>query len=354
MRLHIVNLPHTQTTHAFDHCAYTAKVRKFCDMMSSLGHETFLYASEDNDANVSELVTVITKDEQREFFGNNDHRKNFFNITWDPADKHWQHMNRNAIREIRKRIQPKDFICIIGGSCQKQIADAFPAHMSVEYGIGYTGTFSRYRVFESYAHMHYVHGDQRDDNGGFYETVIPNYYDPMEFPFSEEKDDYYLFIGRLIDRKGYHIAQEVCQKLGKRLILAGQGEHKGYGEHIGTVGTEERGQLMSRAIATFVPTTYLEPFGGVHAESLLAGTPVITTNFGVFTETVENGVNGFRCDVFRDFVKAAQDVAAWTPRHRQVIRESAVNRFGMDAVKYQYENYFNRLLDLWNGGWYEE
>ena len=43
MRFHVVSLPHTQTTRAYSHCAYTEKVRKFCDMMS-VNHEVFLYS----------------------------------------------------------------------------------------------------------------------------------------------------------------------------------------------------------------------------------------------------------------------------------------------------------------------
>lgn len=359
-RFHIINLPHTQTTHEFDHCAYTAKVRKFCDMMMSLGHEVFLYGSEENEANCTEFISVISKEKQQEFFGGNDHKKNFFNITWDPNDAHWQHMNGNAIEEIKKRIQPRDFIGIIGGVCQKKIADAFPGHMSVEYGIGYTGTFSKYRVFESYAHMHYVHGDQRDDNGNFYETVIPNYYDEDEFPFVDEMDrkmfegePYYLFVGRLIDRKGYHIAQEVCEKLGAKLVLAGQGEFSGYGTHVGVIDAKYRGELMSNAIATFVPTTYLEPFGGVHAESLLCGTPVITTNFGVFTETVVNDENGWRCNTFEEFLDAAEEADKLLDIDRAQIQSDAQERFGMLNVRHQYDEYFHRLYDLWSEGWYK-
>ena len=321
-------------------------------MMTDLGHEVILYASEENEARVSELVTVITKDKQRELFGNSDHTKDFFNLKWDMYEPGWVEMNSNAIKAIADRIQPTDFICIIGGTCQKVISDAFPNHMSVEYGIGYLGTYSKYRVFESYAHMHYVHGQDHDDNGSFYDTVIPNYYDIEEFPFAKEKDDYFLFIGRLIDRKGWRIAQEVCEKLGKRLILAGQGQMSGYGEHIGVVGVEKRGELMSKAKAVFVPTTYIEPFGGVHAEALLCGTPVITTNFGVFTETVTNGVNGYRCDVFRDFLAATQAVEGFSNDQLKKIRKAAQERFSTQIVALEYEKYFDRLYDLWDRGWY--
>ncbi len=349
---HVINLPHTQTTAEYTHCAYTQKVRKFCNMMTDLGHDVYLYASEENEARVKELVTVIDKQKQHEFFGNNDHTKQFFNITWEPGDAHWRYMNERAIEEMSKRIGERDFICVIGGICQKQIADAFPSHLPVEYGIGYYGPFSKFRVFESYSHMHYLHGQERDDNGNFYDTVVPNYYDAEEFPFAKKTDDYFLYIGRLIDRKGWRIAQQVCQQLGKRLIVAGQGEFDGYGEYVGVVGVKERGELMSRARGVFVPTTYIEPFGGVHAEALLCGTPVITTNFGVFTETVQNGVNGYRCDVFRDFVAAAQAVETFSDAKRAKIRSSAQARFTTGVVATQYNDYFQRVYDLWGDGWY--
>jgi glycosyltransferase involved in cell wall biosynthesis len=131
-----------------------------------------------------------------------------------------------------------------------------------------------------------------------------------------------------------------------------RGYFSGYGEHVGVVGIEKRGELMSKAKAVFVPTTYLEPFGGVHAEALLCGTPVITTNFGVFTETVVNGENGYRCDTFRDFLAATKAVEKFSVAKRKKIRAAAQNRFSTDIVALKYQNYFDRLYDLWGDGWY--
>ena len=98
--------------------------------------------------------------------------------------------------------------------------------MSVEFGVGYGGVFAKYRVFESYAWMHSIYAGWKNPttaDGQFYDAVIPGYLEPEMFPLGDGKGDengeYYLFIGRLIDRKGYRIAQEVCQRLGKRLIL---------------------------------------------------------------------------------------------------------------------------------------
>lgn len=356
--LHILSLPHTQLTSDYVSCAYTMKALKLARMMDSLGYEVYLYGSEDFDTQDTNIktVTCITREQQHEFFGDNDHHKTFYNITWGPEEPHWQFFNGNAIQSIARVIKPKDLILTFAGVCQQQVAAAFPGNMAVEAGIGYTGVFSKYKVFESYAWMHYVHGLLNDDDGHFFDTVIPNYWDPVEFPLAAEHGGYYLFLGRLINRKGYNIAQQVCEKLGVRLILAGQieGEFEGYGEYIGTVSVEERARLVSEAIAVFTPTTYIGPFEGVHVEAQLCGVPVITTNFGVYTETIENGVNGMRCDMFRDFINAAKWAATVGYNHRSVIQESARSKWSMDAVRHQYDSYFQRLMDLYGPGWYAE
>lgn len=366
MRFHVISLPHTQTTLEYEACAYTSKARKFCNMMKSLGHEVFLYASEDNEAHVDELITVAPKADQQKWFGNNNFRQNFFNITWSPDDEHWQETNKRAIKEINKRIRKKDFICVIAGLCQKQIADAFPEHMTVEYGIGYEGVFSRYKVFESYSHMHYVQGRLGDDNGHFYDVVIPNYFEPENFPFEAEKEDYFLFLGRFIERKGPEIAAEVTRRLGKRLVMAGQGvrEIKGNtivgdtfsisGDHILHVGhadVRQRAALLRNAKATFMATTYLEPFGGVSIESLLCGTPVIATDFGAFAENIRHGVHGYRFRTIGEATWAADNVEKLDNKK---IHQYAVDNFGVDRVRYLYQAYFEQLLTLWGDGFYSK
>jgi glycosyltransferase involved in cell wall biosynthesis len=190
----------------------------------------------------------------------------------------------------------------------------------------------------------------RSVDGNWWDTVIPGYLDPDQFSFSAEKDDYYLFIGRLIDRKGYRIAADVCFDLGKKLVVAGQGNPPLGCEYVGVVGPEERGRLMSRAKAVFVPTIYIEPFGNVNVEAQACGTPVITTDWGAFTETVIQGVTGFRCRTFGEFKRAALAVEKLDPH---LIRSRAVADYSLETIGKKYEDYFSRLLHLWSRGWYE-
>lgn len=351
MRFHVVALPHTKTTVEYISCAYTAKVINFCRMMMDRGHEVFLYGGNENEAPCTEFIQCVSEHERAEHVG----KGHFTSASFDRTTKLWTTANARMIAGISARLKQRDFICVIAGYAQQPIAEAFPHVQTVEFGVGYGGTFSQYRVFESYAWMHTVYGaksggNPHDIDGNWWDAVIPGYLDPAQFPFVEEPDDYFLFIGRLVDRKGYRTAVDVCFDLGARLIVAGQGDPPLGCEYVGVVGPEERGRLMSRAKAVFVPTQYIEPFGNVHVEAMACGTPVITTDWGVFGETVIDGFNGYKCRTFGEFKRAAEKVGSLS---RWEIRKSALDRYALDVVGEKYEHYFERLLHLWTDGWYE-
>ena len=366
-RFHVISLPHTQTTTEYTACAYTQKVIKFCRMMKSLGHEVYLYASEDNESPCDELITIVTKKEQHKWFKGYDFKLQLPNaLIWEPSLPYWSIPNSRAVAEIKARAKPKDFVCLIGGDCQKQIADGLPDLMSVEYGVGYRGVFSPYKVFESYAHMHWVYGLSGGDTGYSFDCVIPNYFDPADFPYKTKKDNFFLFLGRLVERKGLELAVETTRQIGAKLVLAGQGVKKIEGnkiiadeitvegnhiKHMGHANPKQRGELMSRAKAVFVPTTYLEPFGGVAIEAMLCGTPVIATDWGAFPENIIHGQVGYRARTLGEAIWAAKNLDKLKPA--RAIRQYAVDNFSLDRVKYLYQAYFEQLYTLWEeNGWY--
>ena len=350
MRFHVIALPHTQVTQGYFSCAYTAKVHGFVRMMRSLGHEVFLYAGEETTSNPTELITCISEEQRAQAVGSN----HFTSTSFDNTLPHWQTFNGNAIKEIAKRIEKKDFICLIGGLAQKPIADAFPSHMSVEFGIGYSGTFANYKVFESNTWRAAVYSQWKNAASvdiNFFDTVINGYFDPENFPMQLEKKPYYVYLGRMTQRKGVDVASQACEAAGVELIMAGSGTYiPKYGTYIGEVNADERKKLLGEATAAFSPTLYLEPFCNSHIEALAVGTPVITSDLGIFTETVQNGFNGFRCNTLREFVDATEDVK--TLNYREIATDAYIN-YSMDVIRYKYDRYFNRLLTLWNNGWYE-
>ena len=363
MRIHIPSLPHTEVNSEYNACAYTQKVRKFCNMMTSLGHEVFLYAGENSDPATAESITIATEADRERWFGKYDHTKILPPLSWNATDIHWVEFNTRVIREIEARIQPLDIIGIIGGTCQEQIAKAFSNKQNpiIEWGIGYDGIFADFKVFESYAHMHTLYGRLRIEDGKFYDCVIPNFFNISEFALGdliENRPIPLTYLGRFIKRKGIEIAVAVAEKLDVELTVAGQGCRQ-YGNtfsgpdfsvtsdhinYIGHVSIDDRKELLSSSQCLIVPTLYIEPFGGVAVEAMLSGTPVVASDFGAFTETVEQGINGYR---FRTIGEAAYGVQQSKNLDRLEIFSNARQKYDMNVIKHQYNDYFEQVLGLY-------
>jgi glycosyltransferase involved in cell wall biosynthesis len=319
MRFHVVAPGHVQTTSRASSCPFTMNAVKFCWMMKSLDHQVVLYSrGPGNSAPCDEHVAV------------------------------GENLGR-AIKELKRRLEPRDFICLFYGSEQQAIADAFPNHQVVEPAVGYRATCGRRRIFPSYAWMHTLYAVEQGSapHPSFVDEVIPHQVFAWEHPFEAEPDDYYLFAGRDALDKGLHVAERTCEQLGARLLVIGEAKPT-YGESRGVVEPEVRARLMGKAKALFAPTLYVEPFGLAVIEAMASGTPAITTDWGAFAETVAEGVSGYRCRMLADFVQAAEQAAELD---RAEVRRIALARFSVEHVRDQYEAYFERLLTLWDSGW---
>lgn len=356
MRIHLLALPNVQTTSAYSLDGFCTATIRFARVLRRLGHTVMLYASEENEAPCDELVTVITKEEQHTLLGMIPYQVAPMESAAYPL---WALSNARTIKAIAARKEPHDLICTIGGASHLPVALAHDDLITVEYSIGYVSSFSGYRVYESHAWRHVTHGYQVQKahgcegggDGRFFDTVIPLFFDPDEFTLRTKKEPFVLYVGRLTPRKGLEIACLAAERAGVPLKVVGHGDTSlvTHGaEYLGAVSMAERNDLMSRATALLCPTQYIEPFGSVAVEAQMCGTPAIATDFGGFTETIEHGVTGYRCNYLGEFVQAIHDAANLD---HWMIHKRANRLYSLAAVAPQYQAYFDRLMLLWDRGW---
>ena len=361
-RFHVLGLVHLPTSEEYMSCAFTQKNVKLCKMLMDMGHEVYLYGAEGSTAPCTEFIQTHTLKDIRDSWGEGDNR---FEIGYDWKHQQFKHdfnskrmpatlkYYTNAVAEIVKRKKDDDFLLVTQGYYQKPVGDAVGLHLTLEPGIGYRGSYAPYRAFESNYIRYFTYGGDNprgDINGSYYDRVIPNYYNLKDFSVTTEKGDYYLYMGRLIIRKGLGTAIKAATALGKKLIVAGQidAETKNMMkdpiiEYIGYADSKKRRELMGRAKAVFTPSIYLEPFCGVHIEAMLCGTPVLTTNFGAFTDYVIDGVNGYKCNTLQDFVDGARLAEKLDP---MIIRKTA-ERFSLESVRMEYQRWFQDVYRVY-------
>jgi glycosyltransferase involved in cell wall biosynthesis len=261
----------------------------------------------------------------------------------------------------------------------------FPQCNHVELFIGYPDfPFNAWRCFESECWRHYHWG--RDDakpefqgNRGLnkmYSAVVPNFYDLADWDLGDGSGDYVLFMGRICAEKGINTILDIIKawfqdvKKGERepvkFVFAGQGDYEnlvriplsGLGalltshiEYRGVVQDRDRSDLIGKARCMLMPTNFIEPLGGAGVESQLCGTPLVAVNYGAFTETINHGVSGFRCNTIGDWLSAVKYSASLD---RSKVAHWARSRYSLEACAPQFHAFLMQISDLWRAGWYEK
>ncbi len=165
-----------------------------------------------------------------------------------------------------------------------------------------------------------------------------------------------VFLGRIEPIKGTHLAIEIAQRTGRRLVIAGNipPAYQAYFDeqvqphldgqriaYIGPVDDQQKNALLGSAAAFLMPILWEEPFGIVMAEALACGTPVLGLRRGAVPEVVEHGVTGFVCDTVDELVTA---VGQFGNLDRRASRERAECMFSDHAIVQAYLDVYRQLL----------
>lgn len=381
-RIIIFGVPHNPAHKLFSHCAFAQKARKLAWKCNYLGHEVLYFGNEMCDVECTEKIDVTTVADLEESYPGFMEQTN---VTSHNVEHYaFKKFFLNAEHEYRKRAQKDDILCYVLGWHMWPLYNALQdlPVLHVESGIGYYHAYMHYKVFESasvrdftygiyqkqYDLYHALSDEQKDaynmnwdthvhhSNPQWQDTVIPNSFDVEDFRFNPEKGgDYAVYIGRVMPGKGIEEAMRICDAIGIKLKIAGNGcdrfeEIMGFApwdcvELVGPVNVEERADLLFYAAFVLYLSNYPEPFGGGVIEGFLAGRGVITTDLGAHHVNVVHGVTGFRREDYDEGVDFARRIV--DEIEPQACRDRGL-MFSKENIAEKYDRYFDRILRYHN------
>jgi glycosyltransferase involved in cell wall biosynthesis len=164
-----------------------------------------------------------------------------------------------------------------------------------------------------------------------------------------------VFLGRIEEIKGPHLAIEIANKAKQPLIIAGNipaGHEHFFNEkikpylnqhirYIGAVDDNQKNEILGSASALLMPIQWNEPFGIVMAEAMACGTPVLGFPFGSVTEVIDEGVTGFVCTSVDDMVSK---IPLCKQINRRSVRRQLEKRFGDDKIVEDYLALYNKIV----------
>lgn len=133
--------------------------------------------------------------------------------------------------------------------------------------------------------------------------VKPNFTIAPQVCESVEREEHFLFIGRLSEEKGIETLLNTFKELPFLLKIAGDGPLKELVlnstkqsnniTYLGTLTHEKVNEELQRTQALIFPSVWYEGMPMTILEAFSTATPVIGSNLGAMTSLISNGLNGF-------------------------------------------------------------
>ena len=212
-------------------------------------------------------------------------------------------------------------------------------------------------VYQKYRAGYFVSVSDSDRAPGLnYLATVYNGIDVSLYPFQPLCGDDLIFLGRIHPDKGVHLAIEIARLSGRRLVIAGIVQDKGYFEdqiklhiddrnvcYVGPVDVAGKNALFARASALLHMNTIPERFGLVLAEANCAGVPVIAMDLGSCREVIKEGETGFLVNNVHEAVEALKRLAEI---NRSDCRQRIQQHFSINNMVEGYERVYSRIFDL--------
>jgi glycosyltransferase involved in cell wall biosynthesis len=113
-------------------------------------------------------------------------------------------------------------------------------------------------------------------------------------------------------------------------------------EYLGSVGPDQRADVLGHALALLHLISFDEPFGLSMVESMACGTPVIAFPRGSIREVIRHGETGY---IVEDIEHAVNAVAALQSIDRSACRKDVEQRFSHTRMARDYVDAYEKILD---------
>jgi glycosyltransferase involved in cell wall biosynthesis len=180
-----------------------------------------------------------------------------------------------------------------------------------------------------------------------------------DFSFNDKPKEYVTWLGKIKPIKGTHEAIEAAKSAGEKIVFAGvvdryDKESSEYFEkkvkplvdgdqvvYLGPADKKQKNEMLRNAKAFLNPICWEEPFGMVMAESMAAGTPVISYARGAAVELIKDGETGFLVENKREMIKALKKIGNID---RAMVRKHVEENFSAEAMAGGYVMQYEKQL----------